>query len=44
VRIAIRDLGARIAVVRVTGGVLDLSNRGDIAEVKARLASVPVRL
>lgn len=44
VRIAITELGERVAVVRVKGGVLDLSSRGDIAEVKARLAGVTVRL
>ncbi|MGH7625047.1 MAG: sugar phosphate nucleotidyltransferase [Gemmatimonadaceae bacterium] len=44
VRIAITELGERIDVVPVTGGVLDLSQRGDIAAVKARLADVTVRL
>ncbi|HWG54676.1 MAG TPA: nucleotidyltransferase family protein [Gemmatimonadaceae bacterium] len=44
VNIAITQLGERIQVVRAGGSVLDLSQRGDIAEVKARLANVTVRL
>lgn len=44
VRIVITEMGERMAVVRVTGSVLDLSSRGDIAEVKARLTGVTVRL
>lgn len=43
VRIAIEELGERFTVVRVAAGVLDLSSRGDIAAVRARLAGVEAR-
>jgi dTDP-glucose pyrophosphorylase len=43
VRLAIRG-GVRFAVVRSTAGVLDLTQRGDIAAVAARLRDVPVSL
>jgi dTDP-glucose pyrophosphorylase len=42
VRIAIRELGVRLRVVRCNEGVLDLSRRGDIATVTALLAGVEV--
>lgn len=41
---AIDNLGMRFHVVPTHEGVLDLSSRGDIEAVKARLASVEVRL
>jgi glucose-1-phosphate thymidylyltransferase len=44
VRHAIRALGTRFRVVPVEAGVLDLSNRGDIAAVAARLEGIEVRL
>jgi glucose-1-phosphate thymidylyltransferase len=44
VRIARDELGERFTVVPYAGGVLDLSTRGDIAAVAARLQSVEVRL
>jgi glucose-1-phosphate thymidylyltransferase len=44
VRIARDDLGLRFTVVPFAGGVLDLSTRGDIASVAARLRDVEVRL
>jgi glucose-1-phosphate thymidylyltransferase len=44
VRLAIRELGSRFRVVPVAAGVLDLSKRGDVAEVTRRLAAVEVRL
>lgn len=40
VRIAMRDLGMRFRVARSREGVLDLSNRGDIAAVTERLKGV----
>lgn len=43
VRDAIRT-GVRFAVVRSNAGVLDLTQRGDIASVAARLRDVPVEL
>jgi glucose-1-phosphate thymidylyltransferase len=42
VMIAIRELGARFRVVPMREGVLDLSERGDVASVAARLAAEPV--
>ena len=44
VRVAMRELGSRFRVVPVAAGVLDLSRRGDVAEVTRRLAGVEVRL
>ena len=44
VRLAMRELGCRFRVVPVAEGVLDLSRRGDVAEVARRLAGVEVRL
>jgi dTDP-glucose pyrophosphorylase len=44
VRYAIKVLGTRFAVVPVRAGVLDLSNRGDIAAVAERLKDTEVRL
>ena len=44
VRYAMRHLGSRFRVLPVEAGVLDLSQRGDIAEVTRRLANVAVRL
>jgi len=44
VRYAMRRLGSRFRVVPVAAGVLDLSRRGDVAEVTRRLAGVEVRL
>ncbi|HKW49719.1 MAG TPA: sugar phosphate nucleotidyltransferase [Gemmatimonadaceae bacterium] len=41
---AIDHLGMRIRAVPVRAAVLDLSHRGDIPEVAARLRGVPVRL
>ena len=41
---AITHLGMRILAVPVRAAVLDLSHRGDIPEVAARLRGVPVRL
>jgi glucose-1-phosphate thymidylyltransferase len=43
VQIAIDELGERLDVLRVAAGVLDLSSRGDIATVRARLAGVEAR-
>lgn len=43
VRIAIDELGESFTVVRVAAGVLDLSSRGDVAAVRARLAGVDPR-
>ncbi|HET7631699.1 MAG TPA: sugar phosphate nucleotidyltransferase [Gemmatimonadaceae bacterium] len=43
VQIAMRELGERFDVVRVAAGVLDLSHRGDIGAVRARLAGVEAR-
>jgi dTDP-glucose pyrophosphorylase len=44
VRYAMHTLGTRFAVVPVRAGVLDLSNRGDIAAVAERLKDTEVRL
>jgi len=44
VRYAIKELGERFQVVRVASGVLDLSNRRDIAIVAERLRGVEVSL
>lgn len=44
VRYAIRALGTRFRVMPVEAGVLDLSYRGDIAAVAARLEGIEVRL
>lgn len=44
VRYAIRALGTRFRVIPVEAGVLDLSNRGDIATVAEHLAGIEVRL
>lgn len=44
VRYAIRALGTRFQVVPVEAGVLDLSYRGDISAVAARLEGIEVRL
>jgi glucose-1-phosphate thymidylyltransferase len=44
VRIARDELGERFRVIPYSGGVLDLSTRGDVAAVTARLAGVDVRL
>lgn len=44
VRIAMRDLGERLVVIRLAGGVLDLSSRRDVAAVSERLATTAVRL
>jgi len=44
VRYAMRHLGSRFRVVPVAAGVMDLSRRGDVAEVTRRLAGVEVRL
>jgi glucose-1-phosphate thymidylyltransferase len=41
VMIAIREMGARFRVVLMRAGVLDLSERGDVASVTARLAAEP---
>ena len=41
---AMRELGERFRVVPVRAGVLDLSTRGDIASVAARLSNVEVRI
>lgn len=43
VTIAMREMGVRFRVVRRREGVLDLSSRGDVAEVAARLAGVEAR-
>ena len=44
VGIARSELGERFRVIRCSSGVLDLSTRGDVAAVAARLAGVDVRL
>jgi glucose-1-phosphate thymidylyltransferase len=44
VRYAMRALGTRFRVVPVEAGVLDLSNRGDIATVAEHLTGIEVRL
>jgi glucose-1-phosphate thymidylyltransferase len=44
VRIARGELGERFRILPFAGAVLDLSTRGDIAPVAARLAGVSVRL
>lgn len=44
VRLAMDKMGAVFRVVRMNAGVLDLSNRGDIAAVTARLAGARVQL
>jgi glucose-1-phosphate thymidylyltransferase len=44
VRLAQRDAGVRFAVARMHAGVLDLSNRGDIAAVADRLAGIEVTI
>ncbi len=44
VRLSMTKMGSVFRVIRMNAGVLDLSSRGDIAEVAARLASVKVRL
>lgn len=43
VTIAMRELGVRFRVVRRREGVLDLSSRGDVAAVAARLAGLVAR-
>lgn len=43
VTIAMRDLGVRFRVVRARAGVLDLSQRADVATVRERLAGVTPR-
>jgi glucose-1-phosphate thymidylyltransferase len=43
VTIAMRELGERFRVLRMHAGVLDLSSRGDVAQVAARLARVVPR-
>jgi glucose-1-phosphate thymidylyltransferase len=44
VRLAMTRMGSVFRVVRMNAGVLDLSSRGDVAEVAARLASVRISL
>ena len=44
VEMAIREMGMRIRAVKVSQPVLDMSSRGDIASVVARLDSVDVSL
>jgi glucose-1-phosphate thymidylyltransferase len=44
VRIAMTGLGERFQVLPYAGGVLDLSSRGDVADVARRLTEVPVAL
>lgn len=44
VRLAMAKMGSVFRVVRMNAGVLDLSSRGDIAEVALRLSAVRVRL
>lgn len=44
VAIALHELGQRFRVIPSSSGVLDLSTRGDVAAVAARLAGVDVRL
>jgi dTDP-glucose pyrophosphorylase len=44
VRLAMRKMGVVFRVVRMNAGVLDLSNRGDIAAVASRLATTRVWL
>ncbi len=44
VRIARAELGERFRVIPYSGGVLDLSTRGDVAAVAVRLAGVDIRL
>jgi glucose-1-phosphate thymidylyltransferase len=44
VQYGVRVLGLRIRAIPFDGGVLDLSSRGDVAAVAARLREVPVRL
>lgn len=44
VRIAMRELGERFAVIPYAGGVLDLSSRRDVASVSECLAGTAVRL
>ena len=44
VQYGVRVLGLRIRALPFQGSVLDLSSRGDIASVSARLRDVPVRL
>ena len=44
VQLAIDELGVRVRAVPVRAAVLDLSQRGDIPAVAARLRGMPVRL
>jgi glucose-1-phosphate thymidylyltransferase len=44
VRYAVTHLGERLRVLSFRAPVLDLTSRGDVAAVAARLAGVPVRL
>jgi dTDP-glucose pyrophosphorylase len=44
VRLSMAKMGSVFRVIRMNAGVLDLSSRGDIADVAARLAFVKVRL
>jgi len=44
VRLAQREMGIRFTVAPMAAGVLDLSSRGDISDVAARLAGVRVTL
>lgn len=44
VRIAMRELGERFAVIPFSGGVLDLASRRDVAAVARHLAGTVVRL
>ena len=44
VRLAMRESGTAFRVVRMAAGVLDLSSRGDIANVAGRLSGTEVRL
>ena len=44
VQLAIDRMGMRMTVLPMRAAVLDMSSRADIASVKDRLASVPVRL
>jgi glucose-1-phosphate thymidylyltransferase len=44
VQYAIDRLGVRFEVIRISAGVLDLSCRGDVADVSRRLAGVEVEL
>jgi dTDP-glucose pyrophosphorylase len=44
VRLAMEKMGCQFRVIRMNAGVLDLSSRGDIADIAVRLASVRVNL